>query len=312
MTRSFADLLEGEPHDDGKTFGDALDHELKLSRLRGCEPATRRGYSYQADRWLRPKLGHIRLDDLRPEHFEELWAEMVAEGIASSTINKNAVTCRLALRHAERSGWIKGNPAKLAELPKRRERPKVWPVPDDVARFAKKAYERDRTVYDYAVVIAATGMRPGEACALRTDDLDGNELTIQRALDVCEGKARIKCTKTGKNRTLTVDDETARIIRSRPGPFVFGGSEPIRTDLMSKRFRRVARRAKVCFTPRNLRHYHATQLIAAGADIETVKARLGHSNSHTTAAFYLTNDARNDVKAADFASRFVPHQDVSE
>lgn len=291
-----------------KTLNDALDLERKLARRRGCEPATRRGYEYQSNRWLRPALGKKKLKKLRPEHFEKLFAAMVAEDIASSTIQKCAVTARLCLKHAERRGWIKGNPARIAELPKRRERPKNWPTVDDVDRFAAKAYERDREIYDYACVIAATGMRPGEACALMTTDLVGLELTIQRALDVCEGRARIKCTKTGKSRTLTIDEETARIIMSRPGPYVFGGHEPLRTDLMSKRFRRVARRAKVCFTPRNLRHFHATSLIAAGVDIETVKARLGHSNSHTTATFYLTNVIENDVQAADFAAGFVPHK----
>lgn len=281
-----------------KTFEDAAELELVLARRRGCEPATLKGYHYTWNRWLKPAVGHKRLKDLRPEDFERLFAEMVEQDIASGTINKCAMFARLALRHAEREGWTRTNPARVAELPKRRERPKVWPQPDEVARFLAKAAERDELIHDYAFVLANTGMRPGEACALKCSDLVGNELTIERALDVCEGKARLKSTKTGKSRTLTVDDETARIIRSYPGPFVFGGEEPIRTDLMSKRFRRVAKRAKVCFTPRMLRHFHATSLIGANIDHKTVSSRLGHASHATTAAFYTGVVKRNDINAA--------------
>ncbi len=281
-----------------KTLNDALDLELKLARRRGCEPATTRTYKYQADRWLRPELGKKKLSKLKPEHFEKLFAKMVDESIASSTIQKCAVTARLCLKHAERKGWIRSNPARIAELPKRRERPKNFPEPEQVAAVLAKAKERDPLIYDYAYVLANTGMRPGEACALKVTDLIGNELTIERALDVCEGRARIKSTKTGKTRTLTVDDETARIIRSHAGPYVFGDYEPYRTDLMSKRFRRIARRAKVCFTPRMLRHFHATTLIGANVDPKTVSSRLGHANHATTAAFYTGAVKRNDVAAS--------------
>lgn len=294
-----------------KTLNDALDLELKLASRRGCEPATRRGYKYQADRWLRPALGNKKLNKLRPEHFEKLYAQMVEQDIASSTINKCAVTAKLALKHAERREWIRTNPARIAELPKRRERPKNSPTPEEVARLLAKAAERDPLIHDYAFVLANTGMRPGEACALKVTDLVGNELTIERALDVCEGRARLKSTKTGKTRTLTVDDETARIIRSRPGPFVFGDHEPTRTDLMSKRFRRVARRAKVCFTPRMLRHFHATTLIGANVDPKTVSTRLGHANHATTAAFYTGAVKRNDVAAAEIVANVLPHEETS-
>lgn len=290
-----------------KTLNDALDLEEKLALRRGCEPATRRGYTYQSNRWLRPALGKKKLKNLRPEHFEKLFAQMVEEGIASSTIQKRAVTARLALKHAGRRGWIKTNPATVAELPKRRERPKKFPQPDEVARLLAKAAERDPLIHDFAFVLANTGMRPGEACALKVTDLVGNELTIERALDVCEGRARVKGTKTNKTRTLTVDDETARIITSRPGPFVFGDHEPIRTDLMSKRFRRIAKRAKVCFTPRNLRHFHATTLIGANVDPKTVSSRLGHANHATTAAFYTAAVKRNDVAASSVVANVLPN-----
>lgn len=295
-----------------RTFADAAELELTLTRRRGCEPATQKGYAYVWHRWLKPSLGKKKLKKLRPEHFEKLFAEMVEGDIASGTIGKTAMFARLALRHAERQDWVRFNAAKVAELPKRRERPKVWPQPDEVARFLAKTAEHDPLIHDYAFVLANTGMRPGEACALKTSDLIDNELTIERALDVCEGHARIKGTKTNKSRTLTVDDETARIIRSHEGPFVFGGHEPYRTDLMSKRFRRVAKRAKVCFTPRNLRHFHLTQLIAAGVDPKTVSERAGHANHHTTAQFYTGVVKRNDIAAAQVVANVMASDDDSE
>lgn len=290
-----------------KTFGELLELSIERAAARGCEPATLKTYRYQTDRFLAPALGEKKLKKLKPEHFEKLYARMAAEDIASSTIRKCKATATLALGHAERKGWIKTNPVRLAELPKFVQRQKKWPTPEEVRAFLDVAAEKDADMHDYAHVIAATGARPGEACAMMRADLDGSTLTIERALDVCQGRSRIKSTKTGRIRRLTIDDQTAWIITHRQVPYLFGGDQPERTDLMSKRFRRVARKAHVNFTPRNLRHYHATQLIANGVDIKTVADRLGHTNPNTTAAFYIGSVPANDARAASLIASTLPN-----
>ena len=55
---------------------------------------------------------------------------------------------------------------------------------------------------------------------------------------------------------------------------------------MTHRYRRYARRVGITSSLKELRHYSATQLLAAGTDLNTVAGRLGHAEGSTTLKFY--------------------------
>lgn len=290
-----------DPQHHDWTFGEIMAAFLEHCEEKKLEPATRRCYAYMSRRFLVPELGHRIANDLRPQDFDALATQMSEAGYVPSTIKK-AVTCAgAALKLAERNEWVTRNAARLAETPKREKVERDIPTPDQLAKFLRAAAVHDIDMHDYARVMAGTGMRPGEACGLMRSDLDHTGcLTIQRAVDVCEGRARIKTTKTGRVRRILVDAGTAAIIYSRPGPYVFGGEEPGRTDLMSKRFKRVAGRAGTSFTPRALRHFHATQLLASGkVNAKQLAERLGHANPLMTLNVYAQYVPALDQVAAD-------------
>ena len=64
------------------------------------------------------------------------------------------------------------------------------------------------------------------------------------------------------------------------------GREPWNPDTMTHRYRRYARRVGITSSLKELRHYSATQLLAAGTDLNTVAGRLGHAEGSTTLRFY--------------------------
>lgn len=283
------------------TFADVLELFLKRCEEKGLEPATIRCYRYVTRSFLLPALGPKLASELTPGDFDALAHRMVEAGKVPSTIRK-AVTCAgAALKLAERNELVVRNVARLAELPKNIKPVRDIPAPEALGRFLHRAAFDDIDIHDYARVMAGTGMRPGEACGLMSTDLDGDLLTIERAVDVCQGYARIKETKTGKVRRIVIDEHTAAIILSRPGPFVFGeGQHGGRTDLMSKRWKRVAVKAGVGFTPRAMRHFHATQLLASGkVNIKQLAERLGHANPTLTLSVYAQYVPALDQVAAD-------------
>ena len=57
------------------------------------------------------------------------------------------------------------------------------------------------------LLMADTGLRPGEACAIQWDDLDGTNCTLRVARSV-ENSGRVKPIKTDKSRTV---DLSARL-----------------------------------------------------------------------------------------------------
>ena len=67
---------------------------------------------------------------------------------------------------------------------------------------------------------------------------------------------------------------------------------------MTHRYRRYARRVGIASSLKELRHYSATQLLAAGTDLNTVAGRLGHAEGSTTLRFYAQFTRAADQHAA--------------
>ena len=76
------------------------------------------------------------------------------------------------------------------------------------------------------------------------------------------------------------------------------GREPWNPDTMTHRYRRYARRVGIASSLKELRHYSATQLLAAGTDLNTVAGRLGHAEGSTTLKFYAQFTRPADQAAA--------------
>lgn len=242
-------------------FADVLEAFLDHSRCRGLEPATLGTYGYCSQRFLVPKLGNEWVTDLTHQHFEGLYHEMETAPYKLSTIRKCHVTARRALKYAKREGWVTRNVTDDIELPRGQAPTLEIPSAEDVKRFFQVASRQDVLAHDYAFTIAYTGVTPGEACGLRKSDLEGLILKVSRIVDVYQGRVVVK--ESGSTRRVDVDERTANIILSRDD-WVFGGSEPGRRDLLSKRFKRVAARASVPkMTPRSLRDFYAVSLFVS-------------------------------------------------
>ena len=67
---------------------------------------------------------------------------------------------------------------------------------------------------------------------------------------------------------------------------------------MTHRYRRYARRVGITSSLKELRHYSATQLLAADTDLNTVAGRLGHAEGSTTLRFYAHFTRPADQRAA--------------
>ncbi|WP_233578799.1 tyrosine-type recombinase/integrase [Micromonospora sp. BL4] len=177
-----------------------------------------------------------------------------------------------------------------------------------------------------------TGARRSELCALRWSalDLDAAVLTLRSALYVDDaGMVREQDTKTHQQRRVALDAETVEVLRDHlercqarapalglfmlAQGYVFSpnadGSMPLVPDTATQRFGRMAARLNVETKLRALRHYSATELIAAGVDVHTVAGRLGQGGGGaTTLRVYAASLSESDQRAAStLAARMPPH-----
>lgn len=216
---------------------------------------------------------------------------------------------------AVEGGHLAANPCKGMRLPRRSEHeveemviltPAEWAIID--AELGVGVYAHYRPLFR---TLVATGMRWGEAGALRVRDLNlrGEDPTISivRALKRDEkSRSYIGPTKTRRSRrTISIGPELVEELRDvaatkMPDDLLFTtrtGSPLNPSHERERVWLPAVRRAqdpekygdeRVTVTPRihDLRHTHASWLIAAGVDLLTVQRRLGHESITTTADTY--------------------------
>lgn len=111
-----------------------------------------------------------------------------------------------------------------------------------------------------------------------------------------------------QHRTTTA---AALGIELPPNAYLFStapdGSTPPRPDSVSQRYTRMCERLGLDAHLHQLRHYSATELIAAGVDIRTVAGRLGHGGGgSTTLRVYGAWVAEADQRAATSLTARLP------
>ncbi|MEQ4206181.1 tyrosine-type recombinase/integrase [Actinopolymorpha sp. B9G3] len=224
--------------------------------------------------------------------------------LADSTLRQIHYLLSGAYKRALRWRWVAVNPISQAEPPPP-PRPEPRPPSADEAAWLVNEAWRDPDWGALVWLAMTTGARRGELCALRWDAVDlDNEVLVLRASVAKDDKGRwyLKDTKTHQQRRVSVDAGTVAVLQSHrarveerasllgielaPDAFVFSLSPDQSTHLqpgsLTQRYSKMASRLGIDTHLRALRHYNATELIAAGVDVRTVGGRLGHSGGGTT------------------------------
>ncbi len=210
-------------------------------------------------------------------------------------ITNNPVT---AARHANR-----GRKARAAaNQAVAKERPFTQAQQDRLLDWCR---ERDGELHDFLFTLLRTGCRPGEARALRWQDIVGDKILIERSAD---DRNEITLTKTGKKRSVDLTPALKDILRLRllkhPGAkadsYVFGNGEPLSVRTLARRFERAL--SETGITGHSLydcRHSYASVLLQRGANILYVAKMLGHSDPGMTLKFYSHWMETESVRFAD-------------
>lgn len=283
------------------------------------------------DRTFLPELGKIPLSRIRTEDIDAFYAGRRKEGLAESTIRRNHAMVRSMFGQAVRWGWLGVNPATNTHRPPAAAKQISPPDPAVVAQLLRHVRTRDEPTANFLVVAADTGARLGQLCALRWSDFDVEAGTISithtlvstgdiRPLSKTKGRARVVPLGANTVRLLTAHRTAAKEralsfgARLSKQAFIFSDDPASRTpwkvDTFKHRYLKLRREpgagpdtAGINF--HQLRHYVATQLIAAGVDPRTVADRLGHSRPSTTLDMYAAPVSEMGRTAAELLDRIL-------
>ena len=231
-----------------------------------------------------------------------------------------------AFATAKRWEWIAWNPAESAKPPAVTRRPVPATAPEDVAKVIAEGRKAHPALALYLWLVAITGARRGELCALQVCDIDLEKGVLHIAFNyVVVGGSRVrKDTKTHQDRYLAIDPVTCAMISEHLGTiraelaavglelpddaYVFSndpmGARPWNPDWATHKASDLAAAAGVKLNIKGLRHYTASRLLAARFDLRNTAARLGHgSGGATTLRHYADPVSEVDRRAAAYLAQ---------
>jgi integrase len=298
-------------------LGELLDEWLEVARESGIEWSTWVRYRSHVRDHVKPRVGALKLCDLRPRVFSNLYRQMVAEGVSPALTYKVSVAMSLAMRYALEQDYLTGaNPAREAKRPRvPKYRPTVYTAAQAVQFL--KAVEGDRLEALYHLAIDS-GCREGELFSVTWGDLDfaSGRLSVTKALAEVGQRIWIKDKpKTEMSRRTVVlgfslpalaahkermwtqgyDVSDRGLVFASPG-----GGFLRKSNFLQREFDPIFAR---CGLPKvrfhDLRHVCGTLLMAAGEATKIVSERLGHASAAFTAKVYQHVVEGMQAQAAD-------------
>ena len=301
-----------------RTLADLLDRWLTTADL---SPSTAYNYRRVVEKRVKPALGDLPIRSVTTERLDAYYLKLREEGLKPLTVRNVHAILRSGLAQGVRWGWLATNPATLANPGRVGTTEVEVPALEAIAAVLAEAENTDPDLHAMLWFTATTGARRGEVCGLRWADLDldGQAVTIRRSVVDPGGRKTVGDTKTHQTRRLSLDGVCVALLRSLKArqaerllalgahlstdAYVYSldvaGADPISPNVLSDRFAAVCKRAGVRMGLHGLRHASATHLIAAGTDVRTVAARLGHSDASLTLRVYAHAVEQRDRDAAE-------------
>lgn len=337
--RQFVRLLETFDNDDHRAVatmaaqkrGSKTLHQVMLEHvdlLTRPQPDTLRRYRGQIRDHFAGRLGHTPIDTVTHRDVIEWVQRRTARGLSAKTIKNLHGLLSASMTSAMRLGYRPDNPCSGVSLPRvdRSEDDALFLTHEEFAVLLEAMTPRYRPLLRFLV---ATGLRWGEATALRIDDFQAGPPATVRVSKAWKRDADnswiVGPPKTQRSRrtvslppSLVPDIEQLIAGRDRHELlFANAQSGQIRHNTfwetnwlpcLAKAMNpsgdpdqppRLARRPRL----HDLRHTHASWMLAEGCDLVVLQRRLGHESITTTIDRYSHLLGSQHVDAAAAADR---------
>jgi len=283
---------------------------------------SRCSYQSNLNNWIYPALGDMKLPKITQREISSLLLSMQKQGKSQSTCVKVYTILKGIFKMAYMNDLIPQNPMDKVERPKprkdevKRTEPEAFTV--DEMRHILSCLEGEPLKWQvYLRLIIDTGLRRGELCALRWQNVDFVKNTITVAGNLCynpQTGAYLDTPKSRQHRTVDVDPEIMALLQTlkaeqrqvRPSSWVFtqGGhagdpSKPMHPQTPGRYMSKFAEKYGINHLhPHKLRHSFASIAITNGADIASISEKLGHADKSTTLRLYTHADQESMRRAS--------------
>lgn len=242
--------------------------------------------------YLSTALGIEQMQEVRHSHIRSFMVELITEGREARTVNRKLSTIKAYYRFLLRRGHLAEDPTLKVSAPKLPKR-----LPGAVRKealqtlFSKVKFpedyegKRDRLILE---LLYATGMRRSELIALRPEDFNWAQQEV-----LIRGKGgKERLVPIGKSLVLEVQDflkwrEELSGAAQQKQLLLTAKGKPLYPKLVYNIVRKYlsAVSPDERLGPHALRHSFATHLSENGAELNAIKALLGHSSLASTQVY---------------------------
>lgn len=299
-------------------------HRWVKRKKRDLSPTTiAGGYQLITDRIVE-RFGPLKLDALRRSDVRD-WLEALRDTrITEATVQRHHAVLRAMFADALEDELIDRSP--IPRQPRVRRRNLDLPAPAAIAELLAKA---EGDFGRFVRLASLTGMRRGELIGLRWSDIepaaDGMAVIhVRRSVFTAGGgELGVKRPKSERERTVLVGPDGAAVVAEQLASVaeqmsvdvphdgaVFAdvrrdqtGGTPRQPMWVTRRWARFADRHGVKMRLHDLRHAHASRLVAAGVDVRSIADRMGHADAAMTLNVYAHATTAGAIEAARASER---------
>lgn len=318
MARLIAEYETGQYIEPSKTcLGDYMLRWLEDYGKPNLAPTTYYSYSKIVEKHIIPSIGSIIIEKLQPMHLQRYYSQKL-QTLSNRTVQYHHRILKEALSHAVQWQLLNRNPADAVQAPKNKQKEIELPDLSNIDRLIHASKDHP----DHIIIISAvfTGMRRGELLGLRWQDLDfdKNLLYVRNTLQRLPDKGKFFTEpKSKKSRrqiiipqflTNLLKDHRKKQLEERfklghlyqdldlvfPRP----DGTPADPGTVSHRFKALVDKIGLSgLRFHDLRHFHATLLLAENINPKKVQERLGHQTISLTLDVYshLIPSMQNEI-----------------
>lgn len=274
-----------------------------------------------------------KVEKMTEEHFKELKLKKITVAYCQKVVIELSKTYVLynhylsvinrIFKYAVLMDILDSNPFDKVIKPKSRQtqRKGNFLTKEELKEFLKLAKTATLSYFFPLVhLMSYTGLRQGEALALKWSDIDfeNKKITVNKTAARIKEKQTLQTPKTkNSKRVISIDPTTLSILKSwkkdqikiyfKNGKHFEGDDNFIFTNQRAEwvhihnfipYFKRFVTDHKLKpITPHGLRHTHASLLFSAGVEPKNISDRLGHSTVQITLDLYthITEEQRTDT-----------------
>ncbi len=290
------------------TLNEWFDEYMEVYKKRNIKYSTFRNYNQHYDSYIRKGIGKKKIRDITEDDIQKVFNDLCDRGFTTGTIKLVSAVLGGCFRKAKRKNMIAVNPVPLAEIPKGKENRERYVFSrEEQQKFME--YAMESYLGDMFYFILMTGLRNGEARALRWCDIDFGKKIISvnhTLIDATGGgylldTPKTKCSKRKvpmnrdvKGILLGIRQEADRNGMGADEDYVFclpdgGEISRHRVDAELGKIEKKMMEAGICaehITCHCLRHAFATRAIENGMKPQVLKAILGHESLAMTMDLY--------------------------